>query len=72
MGDTPRGQLLVVVKESEFVLEAAFPIQSLDWFTYRYEFIISEFHKMFMSGLLLSSSASIRGTLQVDGDARTF
>ncbi len=72
LGASPAGGLRVVVRESQLVLEAAFPTHALEWFEHRYDFILSEFHKMFGPGLLLESSASVRGTLQVDGDARRF
>ena len=72
LGANPAGALRVVVRESQFMLEAAFPSHALDWFETRYDFILSEFHKMFRPGLLLESSASVRGTLQIDGDARRF
>ncbi|MCD4726402.1 MAG: hypothetical protein K8R46_01980 [Pirellulales bacterium] len=72
LGSTSRGVFQVVVKESALVLEAAFPSHPLEWFEHRYEFIISEFRKTFTPELLLESSAGYRGTLQIDGDARTF
>jgi len=72
LGDASRGVFRVVVKESELILEAAFPSNALEWFEHRYEFIVEEFRKMFTPGLLLTSSAVCRGTLQIDGDARTF
>ena len=72
LGDTPRGMFRVTVQESQLVLETYFPTHKLEWLEHRYEFILSEFHKMFKPGLLLASSASVRGTLQIDGDARRF
>jgi hypothetical protein len=72
LGSTPRGVFQVVVQESQLILEAAFPSHPLEWFEHRYEFILSEFHNMFTPGLLLASSAMIRGTLPIDGDARKF
>jgi len=72
LGAAPQGKFQVLVRESQLVLEAEFPTHPLEWFEHRYEFILSEFQKMFTPGLLLTSSASIRGTLQVDGDARVF
>lgn len=72
LGATSRGMFQVAVKESQLILEAAFPSHPLEWFEHRFEFIVEEFRKMFTPGLLLASSASCRGTLQVDGDARTF
>jgi hypothetical protein len=72
LGARSLGVFQVLVKESELILEAAFPSHPMEWFEHRYEFIMNEFHKMFTPGLLLASSASVRGTLQIDGDARTF
>ena len=70
LGTTSRGVFQVVVKESELVLEAAFPSHPLEWFEHRFKFIVEEFRRMFTPGLLLASSAAYRGTLQIDGDAR--
>ncbi len=72
LGSTSRGVFQVVVKESQLVLEAAFPSHALEWFELRFEFIVEEFRKMFTPGLLLASTAAYRGTLQIDGDARVF
>jgi hypothetical protein len=72
LGATSRGVFQVIVKESALILEVAFPSHALEWLEHRFEFIVEEFRKMFTPGLLLASSAAYRGTLQVDGDARTF
>jgi hypothetical protein len=72
LGSLSRGLFQVVVKESTVILEAAYPSHHLEWFEHRFEFIVEEFRKMFTPGLLLASTASVRGMLQVDGDARTF
>lgn len=72
LGATSRGVFQVVVKESELILEVAFPSHALEWLEHRFEFIVEEFRKMFTPGLLLASSAIYRSTLQIEGDARTF
>jgi hypothetical protein len=72
LGSLSRGLFQVAIKESELMIEAAFPTHALEWFEHRYEFIVEEFRKMFTPGLLLTSAAVCRGTLQIDGDARTF
>jgi hypothetical protein len=72
LGDRAAGVFQVAIQESQVIVEAAFPTHPLEWLERRFEFIVSEFRKMFTPGLLLGSRASVRGTLQVDGDARVF
>jgi hypothetical protein len=72
LGAAPLGAFQVVVRESELIIETVFPTHGMEWLGHRYEFILGEFHKMFTPALLLASTAIIRGTLQIDGDARLF
>jgi hypothetical protein len=72
LGTTALGVFKVQVNESQLQLETVFPTHPLEWLAHRYEFIVSEFCKMFTPELLLGSFAGVRGTLQIDGDARLF
>jgi hypothetical protein len=72
LGATPAGVFQVLIGEAQVTLEAAFPPHRLEWFEERFRFILDEFRKGFTPAVLLASNASIRGTLQMDGDARIF
>lgn len=72
MGENTAGQFVIAVRESQLSIEATFPAESEEMFENRARVVLNEFKKLFMPELMLGSSAMIRATLPVDGDARTF
>jgi hypothetical protein len=72
MGENTAGRFLIGVRESQLSIEAMFPAESEEMFENRARVILKEFSKLFTPEVMLGSSAMIRATLPVDGDARTF
>ncbi|HEV2968670.1 MAG TPA: hypothetical protein VGY55_01700 [Pirellulales bacterium] len=71
-GSRVGGQFQVVVGVSTLAIGVVYPEHNEEWFEYRYHLILKEFYKSYKPQLVMNSTAIIRGTLQVDGDAREF
>ena len=72
LGDSAAGLFRVVIQEQAVTLEARLPTNPLEWFEHRYEFILNEFQETFKPAFLITSTAKILATIQIDGDARSF
>jgi len=71
-GASPNSFLTVTVRPSDVQLNATFPAHGKEWYETRYLLLLKKFADFFKPELILESSAMIRGTVPVDGDARTF
>ncbi|MEK7711063.1 MAG: hypothetical protein AAB341_04125 [Planctomycetota bacterium] len=67
-----RSQLQVVVLPNQVQVIADFPRDAKEWFEGRQLQVLKAFGNTFSPVLILDSAAMIRGTLPIDGDARTF
>ncbi len=72
LGSEADGRFQITVQQTQLAMEATRPTDSIELFERRYVLILKEFLGMFKPALLLGSGALIRGTLQIDGDARQF
>lgn len=68
----PGSRLLVIVTPDSLDLDIRFPPQAQEWVERRFRAVLDGFYEQFNPSLLLNSEALVRGTLQINGDARTF
>ncbi len=67
-----RSQLRVIIAPGRLQIHAEFPTHAKEWFEERQLSVMKKFKEHFSPALILHSAAMIRGTLPIDGDARTF
>jgi hypothetical protein len=72
LGADAAGKFQIGIWDQRITIEAFYPTDSLEYFERRYNLILKEFTKTFRPKLLLESDACMRGTYQIDGDARIF
>src|SRR5262245_267429 len=71
-GDSPHSSVSVTVQTSSIEFDVLLPNQKKEWYETRYGVLLNKFAAFFEPRIILASSAMIHGTMQVDGDARTF
>jgi hypothetical protein len=71
-GVAAASRFVATVSESQISVEAVLPTDAKERFETRASVIFNEFYRAFQPAIILASSALIRATLQIDGDARTF
>jgi hypothetical protein len=72
LGSASGAGLFVRVAANSIQFDLVQPTESREWIERRAELILSELGKQFKPKLILGTSATIRATLQIDGDARRF
>jgi hypothetical protein len=68
----PTSRLVITVVPNTIKLDIRFPNQAPEWVETRFGHVLEKFGGIFKPALLLQSEATVRGTLPIDGDARTF
>lgn len=68
----PTSRFIVTVSPNSINLDMRFPNQVQEWVENRFGMVLTRFRETFKPEFLLQSEASVRGTLPIDGDARTF
>lgn len=72
MDGSVNSKLYVAVTTNRIEISLDFPKNAKEWFEERQISILKRFAEQFKPGMILESAAMIRGTLEIDGDARTF
>jgi hypothetical protein len=65
-------RFVVVVGPNSLKLDLRFPAQGQEWVETRFGHVLAKFAETFRPGFVLQSEVTVRGTLPIDGDARTF
>ena len=72
LGNTAAGTLEITIGQTSVRIVISFPTHPLEWIEHRCMDVLKEFEKTFDPKVILSSTASYMGTMQIDGDARNF
>jgi len=68
----PESRFLIVITPHTIHLDVRFPRKGQEWVEHRFETVLVKFREHFKPQVLLHSEVAFRGTLQINGDARTF
>lgn len=72
LGESALGFLRAVIQPNTITLEANGATYAMEYFETRCRSVLEEFQRDFLPTWLPASMAKVSGTLDVDGDARTF
>ncbi len=72
LGTSAAGGLEVTITPSSIQFDISFPTHRKEWLEQRCTMVLQEFYDKFDPKLVLSSSAKVVGTIEIDGDARGF
>lgn len=68
----PTCRFVITVSPNFLRMDIRSQSPSRDWVDTRFEWVLDKFREIFKPQVLLQSEATVRGTLPIDGDARTF
>jgi hypothetical protein len=68
----PESRLVIGVTSNSLRLEMHLPSRAQEWVEHRFETVLDTFGAQFQPQLVLNCQATVRGTIPIDGDARTF
>lgn len=68
----PSSRFIITVGPNSLKLDIRFPTQGQEWVETRFGHVLTRFREIFKPEFLLQSEATVRGTLSINGDARTF
>ena len=72
LGSHASGIFRVAIDQQSLAMEANYPSDRRQAIEDRFGLILKEFKRTFRPELILSSTACVRGTLNIDGDSRSF
>ncbi|HUY32381.1 MAG TPA: hypothetical protein VMV69_06340 [Pirellulales bacterium] len=68
----PESRLVIGVTPNTLRLEIHLPSRAQEWVEHRFQTVLDTFSVQFQPQLVLNCQATVRGTIPIDGDARTF
>jgi hypothetical protein len=68
----PESRLVIGVTPNSLRLEMHLPSRAQEWVEHRFQTVLDTFGTQFQTQLVLNCQATVRGTMPIDGDARTF
>ena len=68
----PESRLVIGVTPNSLRLEIHLPSRAQEWVEHRFQTVLDTFGVQFSPQLVLNCQATVRGTIPIDGDARTF
>jgi len=68
----PESRLVIGVTPNSLRLEIHLPSRAQEWVEHRFQTVLDTFGTQFQTQLVLNCQATVRGTMPIDGDARTF